>query len=162
MIVLGIDPDFDTTGLAVVDTHRLVGLGIAKSKPGFLQQAKELEGLIDHICSIYAIKLAVIEYPFIVPKGYGSRASAHARANPNDLIKIAVIAGAALNAVQRAGVRKIKLVTPSEWKGTIKKEIHQKQVLRNVPKLEAKLKDWPKTQRSHVIDAAGIAWKYRK
>ncbi len=75
---------------------------------------------------------------------------------PNDLMKLANSVGAI---VAKVNAKFTKLVTPSRWKKSIPKTIHQKRILRCLSPEEKQILDnclCPKSLQHNVVDAIGI------
>jgi hypothetical protein len=93
----------------------------------------------------------VVELPQVYP---GSKS----KGDPNDLIRLAFVAGRWVG----AGVG-VETVKPRQWKGTIKKEVMLRRILSKLTDEElAMLKalKLPKSKEKEVIDAVGIGlWK---
>lgn len=87
------------------------------------------------------------------------------KVRPQDLIHLNEIAGNALGATRVLWPDALVWdPKPQQWKGTISKPVHQRQILRQVD-LTPALLDVPGTegltltQRGHIIDAIGLALK---
>lgn len=83
--------------------------------------------------------------------------------DPNNLMILAKAVGAIV-----ANVKAIhtKLVTPSRWKKSVPKKIHQKRILRGMTPEETQILEnclCPKSLKHNVIDAVGIGlWELRR
>lgn len=94
----------------------------------------------------------VIELPQVYP---GPR-----NEDPNDLIQVTRTVGWFERIAQESGAR-TTLVKPRDWKGTVKKEIHNDRVLARLTPAElALLPKLCKSKLHNVIDAIGLGlWK---
>jgi hypothetical protein len=77
----------------------------------------------------------------------------------NDMMNLQAVAGMAYRAAMDAFPEaEVKHVYPIEWKGTVKKPIHQARLRLKLGKLgEALLSCYTKTKASHVLDGLGLA-----
>lgn len=94
----------------------------------------------------------VVEVPQIYP-------GVRSKGNPNDLIRVAFAAGRAV------GLSECQVVKPREWKGTIKKEVMLKRILKSLDDKELQIiKDLklPKSVEHNVVDACGLGLWYLK
>lgn len=91
-----------------------------------------------------------------------------ARVNPNDLIKLAVHVGALKGAFEldgRAWFAEAELVTPSQWKGSVPKDIHGQRIIRALSLKECevyqtKTHGLAASRKHNVVDAIGLGlWK---
>ncbi len=75
---------------------------------------------------------------------------------PNDLMKLSAAVGAI---VAKVSAKFTKLVTPSQWKKSVPKTIHQKRIWRTLNESEKEILDsclCPKSLHHNVVDAVGI------
>lgn len=105
--------------------------------------------------------LVAVELPTIYPHGKG---------DPNDLIRLAVQVGEITNDLRRSlGVlrRYVRLVEPRTWKGSRPKEVHHRQLRKQLGGelcgvVDAQLKGVAKSFKHNIWDAVGLAlWAYR-
>jgi hypothetical protein len=168
-LVLGFDPDFHNSGLAVVEfdrrftTPRLTHAAVIKV-PKALKGDAAVAAMIDALPECPAVlNRAIIEGQ----ENY--RGKSKGRATPDVLIRLAHIAGAARREYGKDGE---VIVAPKTWKGGTKKTIHQARICarmgwdcqamsgwvkpiglpESVLRLGIKGKQW-----SHVLDAIGLA-----
>jgi len=123
VIILGIDPDLHSTGFAVVADGKEVMLAqsikVPAKRKGLLS-VESMSASLQHVISLIcpAVDLAVIEMP-VIRQGSNSR--------PNDLMRLAAVAGAAAAACFQE-VDRVRLVEPATWKGQVPKNIHQARI----------------------------------
>jgi len=83
--------------------------------------------------------------------------------DPNNLMTLAKAVGAIVANVKALHT---KLVTPSRWKKSVPKKIHQKRILRAMSQSETQLLEnclCPKSLQHNVVDAIGIGlWELRR
>jgi len=97
----------------------------------------------------WAPAVAVIEIPRAYPLGKG-------KGDPQDLIKLAILAGDLRGFYRRHGLH-TELVEPRRWKGTVPKDIHGERVLGALaPDEAAILPTLPKSKRHNMVDAIGL------
>lgn len=141
-MILAIDPGAKSFGYAYFDegNGQLADAGYVETPIPLNDEARS---------AIYwdPITVMVIEKPQVYR---GSKL----RGDPNDLISVALMAGA----VAGASPGEVKFYRPSEWKGQVPKEIHNKRTLEKISDLEKKLVAWPKRKTLHhnVIDAISL------
>lgn len=144
MDVLALDPG-NTTGWALVLRGVLVHAGHAS-----------YEALFETPPATSAPVLVVIEVPRVYPFGRG-------KGDNNDLIDLAVRVGELRGWYRRKSwVQRVELIPPRTWKGTVPKEIHNKQVLAKLSPEE--LAVLPTKRRGgfdhNMVDAVGLAlWR---
>lgn len=162
MIVLGIDPDTQASGIAMVDVTgdkvEVLGVAVAdtsglglRGTAAALAQGDELARKIQRVISICGCpNFAVVEGQQIYSTG---------SANANNLIPLAMVAGIAAHQV--SDLCEVRCPLPSHWKGQIDKKKHHAFIREQI--------GWPTTgidcgigeilRRSHkeVLDAIGLA-----
>lgn len=119
-----------------------------------IEDASELPINVDDVGAAGVIDVVIVERPEVYTKKVGKAA----HADPNDLIKLAMRAGAL---VQAFAPRRVVEVLPKEWKGQAPKEIVARRVLAKLSPVE---RDTAETElaRHHAglwhnaIDAIGI------
>ena len=175
MNILGIDPDFHSTAYACLEDGLPTVLGTVKAP-------KKLTGLraVTHMVSALAeidnmpmLDMIIVEIPRVYPK---------TKVQPNDLVGLAVVAGAAAAAwVGEQGPQcLLRLVHPQEWKGTQPKDVHHRRICtklgwrfttsgKNIwPHMSARDKgqidcNFATSEWYHVLDAIGMAmWGAKK
>lgn len=170
MLILGIDPDLHTTGVAVLDTEcKTIEVGVAHVSPkrrgdnAIVDMSEALEDLMD--CMTMFGDISIIEKPELYRGG---------KASPKSILDLAMVAGIATGHCTAIS-KKTVLVTPKVWKGSVKKEVKHERILREagisyqvkggtvIPEDVAsvspvKAKDW-----THCIDAIGLAyWGWKR
>jgi Holliday junction resolvasome RuvABC endonuclease subunit len=168
MIFLGIDPDTKHTGLAVVKATPLsrmhtefevLKVGVAEAKGRLVQDrlvemAMEIDLFVDGIFRMFDVNSCVVEWQKLRP---------NKEKNPNAILDLTGVAGMAVAACWQEG-GKVHTPIPSEWKGTVDKQIHQKRILKAITlNTECGFKQLKRTHLSHVVDAIGLAmWGFEK
>lgn len=139
--VIGIDPGKTRTGWAVFWEADLMSAGWLSGDLFDLPDVPLLPAIV------------VVELPVIYPLGKG-------KGDPNDLIKLAEIAGAirGFYTVRAPGIA-TALVKPRAWKGTVPKPIHNERVLGALSREERAL--LPRRPRAkdfdhNMLDAVGL------
>lgn len=129
MIVLGIDPGTRATGIAYVGS----GCCSVRVVPGEAAPAVALQIVREATGDIGTrdpVSHVVIEVPIF-------RSFDRSLGTPNDLIKLALLAGTIAGAFR--GDVDVELVPPHTWKGAIPKDVHQARTRRRI---EAQHRDW--------------------
>lgn len=150
MKLMTVDPG-KNLGWAVFEDGRLIeaGLIVDDSRPGPPWLLRVVEG-VDNVCAQYVPDEVVIE----IPQVYQQRLL---KGDPNDLVDVAVIAGAAAATVVPFATP--QLIRPHVWKGNRPKAVdnwHTFEVLDD----EEKSKIPSGAKRHNVLDAVGIGlWK---
>lgn len=157
MIYLGVDPGVHKIAWALGNVENLIGCGLYElsdpDKEGKLWQARMIirhvmtetgKALLEPYTDYYNF-LTIIEAPRYRPR---------AGINHNHVLDLAMVAGACAT-----GEGRIRIVYPQEWKGTIPKAQHHKQLLK---RLDKRSLDVLGSNRDHnVLDAIGI-WLWAK
>lgn len=172
--VLGFDPDLHHCGWAVVDNFEPVEVGVIelhgpKSEwPGGVEAVLQMVERVHEVLSTryFTVDAAVVESQRVYRDG---------AEKAGDLILLATVSGAALGALAKQPRAARYLVGPQDWKGTVRKDIMFKRILRaaniqfkqegkgKVPLLRPYWGDlWPYPPDSlrdqeHAIDALGLA-----
>lgn len=180
--VVGFDPDcggqLGGSGIAVVTTRKVLAVGIApmtKKLTGMFAvraQVRALAPLLDRVMEVFngvPIDRALVEFPM----DYGQKR----HADPNDLMRLSAISGAALALMAEKGfATRIGEVFPYQWKGQRSKSADWRNTLTyyDIPfKMLSKHKDampkfvWPEdvvqlseirqNNLPEILDAMGIA-----
>lgn len=192
--VLGIDPDLRHTAWALVVAGKLAGFGCLHldktvsgqqaAVPTFLGLKNQLYAETDFWGDGQVGRL-LYQPDIVLVEGQRVRQAAGAETkNPQSLVDLAAVAGAAMAAaLSNEDTSAAMMVEPSDWKGTIPKQAHQARICKRmgwdydkhgsdpstgyvVPRLQT-LKvfardlnggDW-----KHVMDAIGLAlWGWEK
>ena len=169
-VVLGVDPDTQATGLALLQGEKVLMVGLAaidrhlEPRP----RGKDAAGLMAAIVGwkirnvFKGHEYAVVEFPQVY-KGK--------KVDPNNLTLLAAVSGAVCAAV---GHFHVHLTYPTEWKGQTPKSIHQKRILKRigwefvdngvkkcptpiVPEDVKVIGDVPEGRWKEIVDAIGIA-----
>jgi len=166
MIYIGIDPGVRMCGVAIdfndcppahPDIPKLRAFTVTGNGNGTMQAEDTLQaravGMVydikSHIPRRYDVALCV-EGQKIYPKE-------KSKGDPNDMVKVAIVAGAMLGVADSLYMLHAYLPTPREWKGALPKSIHHE-------RLRAKYREWvepveretAKTHQNHVWDAVGL------
>ena len=133
MLVLGIDPDTNTSGFCLVEEKdgkiRVLECGIADTRgtTGILGVERSIIELFKILPTLPTADAVIAEYPEHYNRGAGRPKK---NVNPNNLIMLAAVSGSALSAanVKEGGVR--ELVRPKIWKGQQSKGANHRQTCR--------------------------------
>ena len=168
-VCLGIDPDSkyiamamgSSRGILDVYAHKIPKAGKDDLEPMIKALAHHIPAFVKslRLDPIWPMRI-IVEGQLIYPGG---------KEQPNDLLKLARIAGAA------AGIcailypdKKIIIPKPYEWKGTVPKRVHQARIYNNLgwgykqtksyayPLKPMVGKDLKQTEWKHVGDAVGL------
>lgn len=155
---IGADPDTTNTGLAFISEDGAIEFAVAKARGRFAEDRfpamaralraefqRDVHDLLSPECELG------IEFQKLRPGR---------EKNPNAMMGINAVAGMILAAAdQRIHLAHIHLPIPSDWKGTVPKEIMHKRILAEAGLTlnSREFQGIPGTGRSHVIDALGIA-----
>ncbi len=150
-VFMGIDPDVNHTGVCIiVDGKVEVGLLLAPGKgSGDLRygMARVLALGLDVLLQDFSPKLVVIEWQAIRPSD----------PRPNDILELCSVAGMALALCAREGIP-VARPLPVQWKGSVKKRIHQQRIMTAYADDPAVVfGDIAAAKRNHVVDALGLA-----
>lgn len=166
MIVLGIDPDLHRTGWAIVESDPLkvkkVGIASVPTKIKGAQAVVAMRHALPRsLPECYNYDLTVVESQEVY--------FAKSKANPNNLIFLAQVAGIC---AAFCPTEEIWMPRPVNWKGQIPKPIHHDRILRSVglspikqqnfcfpgPPLDFELINvGNQTDWKHIVDAIGLA-----
>lgn len=141
------------TYLLSVDPGKTTGMAVFKDKDLCDAYYGMPEDMLNEAGS-GAMDLAVIEMPRWYPHEH--------KIDVNDLLDLSVTVGRFQETLRSQGA-KVELVFPRTWKGTVKKDIHNRRVLEQLTAAELAL--LPKRPRAkdfdhNMIDAIGLGlWK---
>lgn len=121
-IALGLDPDTNTTAWAIVSPGQILSVGMIRRTKGVDEGMVRLSAVaLPSILSGRKIDVAVVE---------GQEIYLGSPAAPNDIVKLAQIAGALLGQLALLlPETALVLPTPATWKKQTPKPIHQARVL---------------------------------
>lgn len=175
MRVIGFDPDLHHAGIALIDDFgtavpKLIAVRCPlvsshfKGGDAVVQMAGAMDEAVAEMISEYGRPdRVVIE---------GQESYLGSKVRPQDLLHLALAAGAAVGLARSLCRCRIEVPRPVVWKGSIPKHVHQKRILRavGIPYVSAsnptrilKLPEGvgfegiKKSNFSHVIDAIGLA-----
>jgi Holliday junction resolvasome RuvABC endonuclease subunit len=162
MKLLAIDPAIRAVGWALFINNYLHNCGV-------ILQYKGKENLIHSILEAYQ-QILILEKPdfLVIEKPH---ISINRAADPNDLIKVALVTGICLSLCPHYAHR-IWLPTPQEWKGNTPKLITYHRTVEKFNKherfiVEEDLKNIPKSLHHNAYDAIALGlkalerWKFR-
>ena len=169
MICLGIDPDSHNLAWALVEKDQtritVLDLGIItvpksfKGKRAVTKMIWELQQLPK--------RFEDLEQPYsLVIEGQEIYRGSNSKVNPNGLLMIAQIAGAAAGLL-REGASGLRIPRPREWKQSIPKPVHQARILSKLGWGYKKTQgysyplsspfDFKSSEWKHLVDAIGLA-----
>ena len=150
---VGIDPDTNATGLAVLldgKVKRVASVKADSKKPvkdRLIEVARKLPDVVGDLAGVHI----AIEWQAIRPTDR----------RPNDILSLAVVVGSALTCFRDA--ESIHCPLPVQWKGNIDKKVHHRLILAEQGISDPSKLGIPKGDLSHVVDAIGLAsWLYGK
>jgi len=156
MKLLAVDPGLRTTGYALFNAGELVQCGLWE-----IEKKKSLEECVwtiakkSKVFSKHVDKL-IIEIPQIYRQRYWM-------GDPNDLITVAIIVGTVCGCLR---IKDVVFTTPSNWKGQVPKNIHNKRVLGKLTKQEVRVLNGCTVKASllhNTLDAIGVGlWYLRR
>lgn len=153
MIVLGVDPGTKATGYAFYDTDRprspTLGVLRAAGQLAATRRWPMAHEIRAALGSPNPVDLLVIEWQHVRPG---------VEKDPNAILEVAAVAGMAL-AVCGVRAARILLPIPSDWKGTIPKEIKTLRILEEagIALDGPELRHIIPSLRHNAIDALGLA-----
>ena len=150
--IIAIDPGVHT-GIAFFE-NSILQKALTLGMPAAKKDGLELKNAITYLCVEIArsgVKHAYIENPSIYDRKRW-------KGNPNDLIKVANVAGMCFAACSL--YCQAHFVKPTEWKGQTEKAIDNKRTLQLLSDAEHSI---AKGQSDHVLDAIGIGlWALKR
>ena len=180
MRILGIDPDTRASGWALLeaDPPRVVIAGIVDTRgnTGLLAVEKQIAAIREQFPELPPADFAICEYPQsynLLPKG-----GRFQNVDPNNLIMLSAVAGAALASANLNEGGEVSIVRPAVWKGQRTKGAVHRHVCRVVgwkykpnknasialteviPSDGCQIKPWKGRATkpwSEILDAVGIA-----
>ena len=169
MIRIGIDPGVHKCGVAIAQYKTWPGHGMARvTCSAFVARADYAEmpcvtGM-DMASQIVLRLQPMADGPVcICIEGQQIYPSEKSEGDPNDMVKVAVVAGALAGAlayacaVSNTPKPRLAMPLPREWKGSVPKDIHHKRLARDYPHwVEPVEADTPKSLQNHVWDAVGL------
>ena len=153
---IGVDPDLHDTGIAIATIDEVLWVGHAHVKTS-LKGHDAVRAMINEIMALDS-RRAQRKLPcWVESQRVYSR---HQKANPNNLIHLAQVAGGA------AAILDGKLIYPQDWKGQVEKHVDQSRTYTHygwkstlVDKSKSK-KDWYRVPINQGFDIKGSAWKH--
>lgn len=145
--VLAVDPSLTCTGWARFNFGRLVACGVNRTASDArfdVRIARAADVPRDTVWSLF-----VIEWPQVYTYG-------KSKGDPNDLLAVAAVAGAAL---ARTTAHEVRTPRPAQWKGQVPKPIHNARVLARLDAVEQAMlarAGVPASLLNNVIDAIGL------
>lgn len=120
MICLGIDPDTNYTGMALVTPDKVLAIGGIRSDRGLVSMCQRMHYAIREAIKLSLPDVIVVEGQQIYRTG---------RADGNNILQVSAVAGAALAATE--GIARVLFPRPRDWKGQRPKGVDQKNTLRH-------------------------------
>ncbi len=150
MIYIGVDPGVRECGVAI---EALSGAGHRCAYRAFLvggtlaEMGRDIRGQVP---LLGALSICVEGQQF-----YGTERS---KGDPNDLIRLAQVAGAVLGGLLTGRPdATYSMPLPRQWKGSTPKAIHHTRLARDYPHWVGPVaRDTPKSKQHHVWDAVGL------
>jgi len=151
-VLYAVDPSTVATGIAIFTYAELLDVVLLQSNGGVVDMIREIQRFFgSHGVNVQRSYACVVETPVAYP--FGGRG-----ADPNDLIQVAVVAGAV-----RAHFSTSTAVTPRQWNGGVPKKITAKRIRALLtPKQIAMVEAVPYGVRHNVWDAIGIGMYHLK
>lgn len=155
--VLAIDPSLSSTGVAIFDpygmTHVLRSASLVKGDKPAAVLAERCHYVVSEILHGLAtvVDVVVVERPRINAATHGSKA------DPDDLLKLAILCGAIAQAFQSRGC-KVLFIKPDAWKGQAPKEVTTARAVARLSDAEMRCVSLPSAAglQHNVWDAVGI------
>ncbi len=154
MIRIGIDPGVRECGVAIEWE------GAEYTREAFLVRVprSNLQVQASRMARRVANRLQGATHVHLCVEGQQIYKTEDSKGDPNDMIKVAIVAGAMLGALERYTYMDIvALPLPRTWKGNTPKAIHHERLARDFPHwVEPVAADTPKSLQHHVWDAVGL------
>jgi hypothetical protein len=148
-MLISIDPGVKMAGVAAWSNQTLKGAWLVRGR-GWRDTAFEVYKHLQ--CNFLDPVLAELEIAIERPQIY---VQARLKGNPNDLVTLALMAGATCAILGRQ--TQVTEYLPREWKGQVPKETMTERIQSKLSVAEAKTIDLPaKSYQHNVWDAAGI------
>ncbi len=162
---LGVDPDTTTTGIALILPDGRMKVELVRTSGRLVADrlwpmARALVLAMRRLVleaepnpdTPYADIVLAVEYQHIRP----------IERNPNSMMGVQAVAGMALAAgaaAEQRGIVCCLTPIPSDWKGTVPKEAHQRRFLKSIKKTidDPMFAEIPPSLRQHVVDALALA-----
>ena len=151
---VGIDPGVHECGVAIACNH-----------PTFtLLKAWQVSGPVDHMVQQILDYIPAAGSISICVEGQQIYRSEKSKGNPNDMIRVAQVAGGMLWAlVCESGATAYEIPLPRAWKGATPKAIHHERLKRDYPQwIDPVAAETTKSKQHHVWDAVGLLEWHRK
>lgn len=155
ILYIGVDPDTSHTGIAYIHTDGRIELRLARARGRLVNDRYPEMAKALRLESMGQVRSEDCQLAVEFQKLRPGREK-----NPNAMMGVQAVAGMALASLN-ANMQLANVYTPipSEWKGSIPKEAHQKRILREVGLTlqSPEFKGIPESLKTHVVDALGIA-----
>ena len=149
MILVAIDPGVKAAGVALFEDGELASAWLSRGKT-WTETARAVRLAVENRLPLEIIRdcHAAIEKPQVYRTEF-------LKGDPNDLIDVALMAGAAVSGFDP---KHVKSYLPKEWKGQVPKAVMTKRIKGWLSKEEHERVELPKagTLRHNVWDAVGI------
>lgn len=116
-MIIGVDPDSKDTSWAVIQGTTVLAVGVFKTKGRAVAQViRQLVPAVESVVQAWLPSLVVVE---------GQKHRQGGKAPPDDIIRLAQIAGAIAGQVMAMCDARVMIPDPEEWKGQTPKPIDQ-------------------------------------
>jgi hypothetical protein len=158
-VILTVDSGTRVLAYAGWERNKLIRTGATRSgaKTLAVRACDMVSDMLISVCGDGRTTISdiVVEMPVVYPHSKN-------KTDPNDLIALAIVAGAALGYIP---VMRHRLVTAAEWKGQQPKDVTQRRVVKELSfkeerVLESALSCLPSSLHHNVYDAVGIGLWY--
>lgn len=159
MRIIAVDPSWEATGWASFWKGKLDECGVITNGGSWQKLAKRMR-IARHHMHWNDDARVIIEVPVIRPQRVE-------RANPNNLMKVAVVAGMALASFYSV-TGEVEIISPQRWKGNRPKNVDNAYTLQLLSSPEkhtykASVFELPAGIHNNVIDAIGIGlWAIKR
>jgi hypothetical protein len=188
--ILAADPDTHSMPFVLYEAGKILAVRVARVHRGVTgdeavaAMIEAMTPIVVEMTSAGPIALVVVEGQQILRAG-GLKSSGYGRADPEDILRLAHLAGAASALAYGPGVTTVR-PTPATWKGQVPKEAHHRRVLKgygwdsdekgrptpeavtramagaggaaaSAPGLLTGVADVKTSEWTHVVDAMGLA-----